>query len=282
MGGQSKKATLVKMLTTDPAWPALVAESGNLLFKNDSLPPESLTSAKIAADGIIQAITSMGSTFAGIGSRDLAAGESFLRRLHKPPAFSWLSLNILDPAQNKPLFSPVLLQQAGQIRVAILAVTDHAPFANTGRSFRVAPWKEVLPQALAGLKDKADFVIVLSNYDLTTNKEIANSCTAIDLLLQSGHVIGNMQPLLIEHTLIAQTETKGRYLGVLDIQWNGHGRWSEDGRPPAGLAKDEAPSTFAHRFIPITPSTASDPGIEALVQQTKHNLDKASQTPKAR
>lgn len=282
MGGQSKKATLVKMLVTDPAWPALVAESGNLLFKNDTLPPESLAPAKIAAEGIIQATTAMGGTFAGVGSRDLTAGEVFLRRQQHPSALSWLSLNVVDSAQGKPLFAPVLFKQVGQARVAILALTDHAPFIKASGSFKVLPWQEVLAKALASIEGKADFIVLLSNYDLTTNKEIANTYTALDLILQSGHVIGNMQPLLIEHTLIAQTETKGRYLGVLDIQWQGHGRWSEDGRSPAGLAKDEKPSTFSHRFVPITPSTASDPGIEAIVQRTKNNLDKAAQSPKAR
>lgn len=281
MGGQSKKATIVKMLATNPAWPALVAESGNLLFKNDTLSPESLAPAKIVAEGVLQATTALGGAFAGIGSRDLAAGESFLRRHHHPPAFSWLSLNVVDPAQGKPLFVPVLFKQVGQARVAIFALTDHAPFTRPNGSFRVAPWQEVLPKALASIEGKADFIVLLSNYDLTINKEIANTCTSLDLILQSGHVIGNMQPLLIEHTLIAQTETKGRYLGVLDIQWQGHGRWSEDGRPPAGLAKDETPSIFAHRFIPITPSTADDPAIEAIVQQTKVNLDKAAKSNKA-
>lgn len=282
MGGLSKKATTLKALSTEPAWPALVAETGNLLFKNDTLPPESLAPAKIGAEGVIEAITAMGSTFAGVGSRDLAAGELFLRRHHHPPTFSWLSLNTVDAVKGAPLFSPVLFKQVGQMRVAVLALTDHTPFAKPNSGLRVLPWQEVLPTALAGIKGKADLVILLSNYDLTTNKEIANTCTSLDLILQSGHVIGNMQPLLIEHTLIAQTETKGRYLGVLDLQWHGHGRWSEDGRPPAGLAKDETPSTFSHRFIPITPSTASDPGIEAIVQQTKNNLDKAAQSPKTR
>ena len=226
MGGLSKKASTIKELTSRQAKSGLVIDSGNLLFKADSLPPESLVKSKITADGILKAYQAMGGSFAGIGNRDLAAGAAFLRQSHKPPEFAWLSLNLVDPASRKPLFAPWILREVNGQRLAILALTDHTLMKTPARDDCVLPWQEVLPQALRQIEGKADLIVLLSNYSFVENKEIARAHANIDLLFQSGHVAGNLHPIVINQTLIAQTDTRGRYLGLLDIDWNGRGRWS--------------------------------------------------------
>ncbi|NLB06442.1 MAG: hypothetical protein GX835_05670, partial [Desulfobulbaceae bacterium] len=94
MGGLSKKAHLLHALAREGK-PTLLVESGNLLFKTDVVPPTELAAARIGAAGVVTAVSRMGATFAGIGSRDLAGGIDFLRQLHRPPAFHWLSLNLV-------------------------------------------------------------------------------------------------------------------------------------------------------------------------------------------
>lgn len=264
----------MKGLVSDPTQPALFVDSGNLLFKADTLPPETVKTATSVAEGVLQATRKMGGTLAGVGSRDLAAGLDFLRKQHSPPAFTWLSLNVVDPVSGKPLFTPVLFKQAGTLKIAILALTDHNLASQQGNGFKVVAWRDVLPRALTALQGKADFILLLSNYSVIENKVIAETCHDLDLILQSGHVAGNMQPFQIAQTLIAQTDTKGKYLGVLDINWQIHGHWNEmdnPSQPPLGAGKKS--SSFSNRFIAITPSIASDPEIDAIVQQSIHNTD---------
>ncbi len=277
MGGLSKKAFTIKELASKQANPGLVIDSGNLLFKADSLPPEGLAKAKITAAGVLKAYQTMGGAFAGIGNRDLAAGASFLRQSHKPPEFAWLSLNLVDSASRKPLFTPWLLREVNGLRLAILALTDHTIQQNTqAKDFSVLPWQEILPQALRQVEGKADLIVLLSNYSFVENKEIARAHGNVDLLFQSGHVAGNMHPIVINQTLIAQTDTRGRYLGLLDIGWNGRGRWSGMVTTIA-TAGDRPPTTFTGRFIALSPSVANDPQVEAIVQQTKRRLDEGKQ-----
>ncbi len=258
----------------DPKFASLIVNSGNLLFKTETLPPDGLEAAKISADGIMQATRKMGGTLAGIGTRDLAAGITFLQQYQKPPAFTWISLNIVDPATQKPLFTPLLLQQAGGLKVAVLGITDHTALLNQSGNFQVVNWRESLQAVLDELQHKADFILLLSNYSLAENQEIARSCNAIDLILQSGHVIGNMTPILINQTLISQTETRGKYLGVMDVEWNGHGRWGEGDTPREEPGKGSQPSTYTNRFIALTPSIANEPEVETLVRQTQKKIDK--------
>ena len=273
MGGLSKKASLIKQLGAEPGKSALVVNGGNLLFKTDALDPNALETSKIAADGIMQATRMMGGTMAGVGVRDLAAGIEFLLQYQTPPAFTWLSLNIVDPSTHKPLFTPVLLREVGGLRIAVLALTDHRALQNKSGVFQATPWREALPDALATLRQSADFIVLLSNYDLAENQDIARTCTTIDLILQTGHVVGNMPPLQINQTLISQAETRGKYLGVLDIDWNGHGRWNE-ANTPQPQPKSGLPSTYANRFIALKVSMPNDPAVEAVVQNTQQRIDK--------
>lgn len=264
MGGLSKKASLIKNLAADPGHPALVVNGGNLLFKTDALPANDLEAAKLTADGIVQATRMMGGTLAGIGTRDLAAGIPFLRQHQKPPDFSLLSLNLVDPATRQPLFTPTVMRQVGGVKIAVLAITDHTGPQGKAGEFRVLPWQDSLQETVAKIRHEADFILLLSNYSLDENQEIARTCSDIDLILQAGHAVGNMTPILINKTLISQVETRGKYLGVLDIDWQGHGHWNEG-------------TTYTNRFIALKLSMSNDPEVEALVQQTQQRVDKLRQ-----
>jgi 2',3'-cyclic-nucleotide 2'-phosphodiesterase (5'-nucleotidase family) len=274
LGGLSKKSFLIKGLVADPKQASLIIDSGNLLFKTETLASDNPEAEKIAATGIMQATRAMGGTLAGVGTRDLAAGISFLQQHQKPPAFTWLSLNIVDPATQKPLFTPVLRRQAGEVKIAVLALTDHTAFENKPGAFQVLNWRDILPDALAKAKQDADFILLLSNYSFVENKEIARSYDAIDLILQAGHAVGNMAPILINRTLISQTETRGKYLGVMDIDWKGHGRWNEGSASQQISEKGLQQSTYTNRFIALKPSIPNEAEVEALLRKTQEMIDK--------
>jgi 2',3'-cyclic-nucleotide 2'-phosphodiesterase (5'-nucleotidase family) len=259
----------------------LIVTGGNLLFEQEQVRQEGAAQAKAAADGVIQANAKMGITFAGVGVRDLAAGPAFLKGYHKPPAFAWLSLNLVDPATGTPLFTPYLLRQVGGVKIAILAVTDHTPFTTGARDFQVQDWRTSLPSNLTKVVKEVDFVLLLSNYSYTENQEIARKHGSIDLILQAGHAIGNMAPTPVSLALIAQTEIRGKYLGVLDIDWNGHGRWSEAASATKNMEGDRPVSAYTHRFIALKQSLPPDPETETLVKQIQQRIDKLQrgQTP---
>ena len=277
MGGLSKKATLIKELIDDPKQPTLIVTGGNLLFTRGRLAPEDTEAAKITAEAVLLAHRKMGAGFAGIGTQDLQAGLPFLKQYHTPPAFTWLSLNLLDPGSHTPLFAPVLHRRVGEINIAILALTDHAAFSQERKDVQVADWRTTLPQALAALDNESDFVLLLSNYSLSENMEIARSHPAIDLILQAGHALGNMTPTVVKNTLITQAEIRGKYLGVMEITWNGRGGWQAEGEqtvPPLHRGKKQATSFYTNRFIPLKQSLASDLEIANLVRQAQSRIEK--------
>jgi 2',3'-cyclic-nucleotide 2'-phosphodiesterase (5'-nucleotidase family) len=271
LGGLSKKAFLVKGLSQDANYPALLISSGNMLFPK-TVSPDGHAAARITAEGVIQATRTMGGTVMGVGSLDLAGGIAFLQSQQQPPAFTFVSLNLVRPGTTEPIFAPVAWLRAGKIRLAVLGLTDHTAIAS-GAGFQVIPWQNCLQQALTKITPKADFIVLLSNYPTAENQAIARKLASIDCILQAGHVLGNVAPILSANALISQTEIRGKYLGVLDIEWNGRGTWQE----ATTIAPNAGASRYGNRFIAIPPAVGDDPAVLAIVKQAQRRLDKLRQ-----
>ena len=280
MGGLSKKSAFVSTLSSKNATPTLLLDAGNLLFKQKTLPANTKEAegARIKARGIVAINRQMGLNFAGIGQNDLAAGPDFLHALADSIGgkFTWLSLNLIDQKSGQRLFRGSTLTQAGELAVAVIALTNHdtAPAAGAA-SYSILPWRQVLPAAVAKLRTQADMLILLSNYPLTENREIARACPELDLIVQSGHAMGNLPPVVAGNTLITQTEIRGRYLGLLEIDWQRHGVWQQRSRG-AVLDKASSASTYTQRFVPLDAAMPDDPVIDALVRRVEQQAQKAA------
>ncbi|MDO5673391.1 MAG: hypothetical protein Q4G66_00510 [bacterium] len=277
MGGLSKKSTFISSIHTTTT-PALLLDAGNMLFKTRSLPGDKreAEAARIRARGLVAANRQIGLGFAGIGTNDLAAGPAFLKDISGKD-FTWLSLNLVEEKSGRSLFPGSTKVQAAGLTIAVLAVTNHesaaAAVANGG-SYGIRPWREVLPQRIAQLRPEVDILILLSNYPLSENQEIARSCPQLDMIFQSGFAMGNLPPLAAGNALISQTEIRGRYLGLLEIDWQGHGPWQQRARGATGSRT--VGSSFNQRFIPLNSVIADNPAMDAVVQRIEQQARAAA------
>ena len=164
----------------------------------------------------------------GIGAHDLAGGLDFLQELKERHNTTWLSMNLVDPEKKKPIFTPHLITEVGGLKIAVLGLTDDQGEHNEeGKGYTILPWQDILPQTLAKVKKKVDMTLLLSSYSYQINKEIAETVDGLHMILESGHAAPAADPYTIENTLIAQTGTRGKYLGMMQIAWNKAGKWSE-------------------------------------------------------
>lgn len=266
-GGLAKKATALKALSGEK--PLLLLDAGNLLFKERVLPPEGAEAARVKARGIVEANRKMGLTFSGIGPHDLAAGPDFLRELAGED-FRFLSANLVDRQSGRPLFPAHTTVQAGGLTVAVLALT--APIDAEGKSYAVRPWREVLPTLARQLRPRAHLVILLSNNKLNENRAIAEACPEIDLIFQSGYAMGNMPPGPVGNALITQSEIRGRYLGVLDIDLRGNGRWQKrEAKAPPKAGQ----SSYSQRFITLNAEVRDDETMRGFVGELARRMQEA-------
>ena len=265
IGGMARKATFLQRLRQQDSTPLLVLDAGNLLFKQAALPeePGKAEAARIRARGAVAANLEMGNRFAGIAAHDLAAGPGFLKRI-TDKGFVWLSANLVEARTGERLFTASVTVQAGDLKVAILGLTD--PLSRTGEDWTLLPWQEVLPTLVSSLRSQADLIILLSNQSFLENRKIAAACPGLDLIFQAGYTLGNMPPVITGQTLITQTVTRGKYLGLLDIDWKGHGPWLHLAKG-AVAPDDRTLSTFNQRFVPMDATQTDDPAMSDFVDR---------------
>lgn len=245
-----------------------------MLFNASQLAPVKEEEEKARADAIIRASQAMGTRLGGVAACDLAGTVNFLeeygeKQKHlQSPSFIWLSANLVHPANNRLLFTPLHRQRVGEMRVAVLSVIDHEklpPWKN-GRAYIALPWQEALSATLPEAEKTTDLIILLSSYPYEVNRKIAEAFGSIDIILQSGQSSA-MSPVLVNNALITNSSSNGRHLAILAINWQGKGRWSAPETVPATASNQQAltPSTFHHWLVALERSIQEDKEVKRIV-----------------
>jgi 2',3'-cyclic-nucleotide 2'-phosphodiesterase (5'-nucleotidase family) len=221
MGGLSRKAFQIKTAAERDKLPALVLDAGNLLFKPQS---QSDPQDKATATGIMAIYTAMSYDAVAVGPQDTVAGLDLLVEAQKN-GFPWLSANILDTG-NKPVFKPATVITRAGLAIGIIGLSD--PATRVSEKTRVADWREILPGQLAALEKTCDLLVLLSTLPGQDNIEISKNYPQLDIMLTADRQQGNITPRVVNNTLVAQTSRQGKYLGVLNIDWNPDRPWAKD------------------------------------------------------
>ncbi len=227
MGGLSKKAYQIERIVKYNKKPHLILDGGGLLFKKEFLSPGRQEPEKITATGILEALNIMKVDAVGIGKQDLAAGLSFLVDKKKQTKFKWLSANIVRQSDKKTIFTPGIIKQVGNISVGITGITglpSNKPFRPNDDA-ALQSWKKNLPRMIDELVKTSDLIILLSSLSPQENNVIAATYDTIHIILQTNSRSSNLRPIMNNNTLIIQTGNKGKYLGRLDVNWQGSKMW---------------------------------------------------------
>ncbi len=220
MGSLSKKAYQLTRLR--PATPASVTvDGGNLLFEHLPLPPARRAQEERTAETIMAAYRLMGYDGVGIGRYDLAAGLDFL--LAHRDDLPWVSANIRRDGE--PLFPPYRLVTTGPLTVGIIGISGRDIKAMLPKDVTVTSWQAVLPALVEELQPRCDLLIVLSTCSPQENLAMARRFDTVHLIVQAGGPAGNRNPKPVKNTLIVQTTSQGKYLGVVEVDWQPSHHW---------------------------------------------------------
>lgn len=233
MGGLPKKAFKLEKIYQDTSHDILV-DAGALLFAKNSLSSGlEIEQAKITAAAIVEAYSKIGYEAVGVARQDLAGGISFLREQAARSTFPWISANLVERSTHKPIFQPSLILEKNGITIGITGLTGlvgQSPIDEDSET-EILPWQQVLPQLLASLGKKCDIIILLSNLPHSENQLLSKQFDTVHVIIQSGITTNNLNPTLINNTLICQTEKQGKHLGQMEIQWRPSKKWKYEGNP---------------------------------------------------
>ncbi len=91
------------------------------------------------------------------------------------------------------------------------------------KGLEVLPPEPALKKLLAEVKGKADLVILLSRFDVEKTRELVQAAGGIDVAISSGSDdVFYTKPL--ENTILLQTGSQGKTMGLLKISLDEKGR----------------------------------------------------------
>ena len=209
-----------------------IVDAGNLLFKKPvSITDITNSPALTAAHGIVKAYQAIGYDAVAPSVNDLSAGYDFFRQ-SMADGFPWVAANVYDE-NNNPLFQPYVIKKSGNITIGIIGLTGDMG-KNIG-GFLIGDWRKALRTEIAALEKSCDMLVVLSNLNLSENKELQNDFKQIDIIVTADKKGSNIQPQIATTTLLVESGGRGKYLGRLDISRSGAGNWSAES--PGSLAQ---------------------------------------------
>lgn len=147
------------------------------------------------------------------GRTEANLGRDFVREALGDQSCPLLAANLVAPELK---FQPYLMRTVGGKKIALvgLSALENLP------GWKVESPFSALDRVLPEIRDEADFIIVLSNLALETNRDIAAKYPYISAIL--SHESGETEQ--IGDVLLAYSEAKGKTLGVLTLRVDGDGQ----------------------------------------------------------
>jgi 2',3'-cyclic-nucleotide 2'-phosphodiesterase (5'-nucleotidase family) len=196
------------------------------------------------------------------GETDFVFGLPFLRTMASRAKFAIVAANIVDPATGECIFgAPYTIKTLkGGLRVGIVGVLDDAirfPSYIDVSTFKVLPAIETVRSLVPELKEKADFLVILSHMGMERSLELAREAGDFDLV-----VVGHAKPVLKELTkegesIMLATGGSGQYMGRIDLSLAADGA-IEQGQMKLVPLDDSIPlnqevtDLFAQYGVPLT------------------------------
>ena len=216
MGGLSEKANSLNKIWENSGGRMIGVDAGNPLFpQKGHYSPGS--DKFINATAVAEIYTLLELDAVAVGVNDLSGGLDFLRKTGNR-GLPWVSANLYDN-EGTLVFPPYISKNIDDLSVAIIGITG--PSHSDSGDFEIKDGAMVLADLLPELEEDCDFIILLSGMPLADTVALIDQSSPVDVAIAADNAKDNIAPFFSGTTLITQTGNRGRYQGVLSVNWNG-------------------------------------------------------------
>ena len=193
--------------------PAVLLLDGGVLFDNYG----------DKADLLVKAMQLMGYDALNLGSTEFFFGKEFLEHTHAHVSFPYIASNLLDGGGRLPWTREYVIKEVGGLRVAILGILDpdglaQLPNKEQVKELQVIPPETVLNRLISEVKEKADLVILLSQFGAEKTQALVKAVHGIDVAISSGgDDLFFSQTQTRERPILLHTRFLGKTMGLLKI-----------------------------------------------------------------
>ena len=218
LGGIARRATIVNDLKR--SYPnALLLDAGGL-FAGDTVLDQ--LRCKIH----LKAMKAIHYDAANVGVGELRFGQAFFETMRDSGGVPFLSANL--KINGEPMGIPMRILDAGGVRAGIIGVAGEREIEVHGMAMGAGPSHINIPdgvdvrlagiqEVVASVRQKADLIVVLSDLDRETERDLVQNIADIDIVIsarstETVHRIGN--------TLLLGTQPQGKAIGeaILNVE----------------------------------------------------------------
>ena len=261
LGGQYKKTTYLNGYRKTQK-DLIVVDSGDLLNEHAQIKDSFMASARLKAELLARVYKDVGIDAINVGELELALGVDYLKDLEKKQDLPFVSANIVDD-KNQLVFKPYVIKNLDNFKVGIIGIMGNSSDVSklmdeiVGTTLSVLDPMETLETRVAELKDKTDFIIVLTHQHIGRNWVIARKIAGVDVIVGGHHKQKLQTPYEANNTFIVQSGEKGQHQGILEVE----------------IAADGI-KTVQNTLVPMSDKIADDPNVKAMID--KFNQDVTS------
>ena len=159
----------------------LILDAGNLLFKKESLSPGTPTEVgKMTAEIIVSAFNEIGCHAFSPGSKDFAAGLTFVQEMQKLANFPFISANIHGINGNR-LFDPYLIVDLEGVSVGIIGLASNFMHSEV----YVQDPIEALAEIVNEVDGQSDVLVLMFDSAEADFSKLQTASYPIDLVIRS-------------------------------------------------------------------------------------------------
>lgn len=219
LGGFAIRASFLSALKKDAA-NVVQVDAGDVFYDDPTVAMLLPEQYKMTAEFIAKTYATMGVAAVAVGEGDLALGLDVLRNVQRESNLTLLCANLVDLRGN-PVFPGSRIIDVGGAKLGIVGlmgqefarqISEGANYALTVDNPVTVARKEV-----ASLRDKVDYVVVLTHQSVEADKTLAASVPGIDVIVGGHDRQGSVTPIRIGKTLLVQAGERGQRVGVLTL-----------------------------------------------------------------
>jgi 2',3'-cyclic-nucleotide 2'-phosphodiesterase (5'-nucleotidase family) len=219
-------------------------------------------SQKDTAELMLNAMELMGYDALNLGSPEFNFGKEFLEHTRSHVSFPYIASNLRYGGSKLPWTREYIIKEVGGIKVAILGVLNpdgltQIPNQEQVKGLEVIPPETALNRLLPEVREKADLVILLSQFDVKETIALVKATKGVDVAISSGSddIFYAEAP---ENNVLLQTGSQGKTLGLLKIT----------------LDEKRVLSVSERKHVPLFSSVPGNGEIERLVETFKKDQAK--------
>jgi 2',3'-cyclic-nucleotide 2'-phosphodiesterase (5'-nucleotidase family) len=259
LGGLARRVSFVEKLK-DEGTPVIVIDSGHLFtdVRSNVDKKQALTKARL----ISSAYKRMHVAAVNVSDSDLMQGLAFLRN-EASRGLPLISANLVDPAGKSLVFPPYVIKKIDKISIAFLGLLS--PYATpaiqnaVGKKLQVKDPVETAREMVKKLLKRADIIILLSDLDAKTERDVIKAAPGIHFVLggREGRFI--QAPLWEGQTPILESYRNGMYIGKLHLFFvKAASHFKNEGK---------CDNCFLWRLIPLDASMKEDREITTWIRK---------------